>query len=118
MTEETDGQARTEEDNQALDQIRKVLAEGFAFVRGAEVREGIATLSLEEMLARAIQDIEEDETDIRPGRLTAIRNLRQQVTDTIARVREMPAEMFVLADAENAAITRQDGTGPTEDDDG
>ena len=106
---------RTEENRAAVDQIRKVLADGLAFVRGAEVTEAVSSRSFEETLAVSIKELEEDESDIRPGRINAVTLLKNSVIDAVARAKQMDASVFELTD-ENATNTREDGTGSTEED--
>jgi hypothetical protein len=103
---------REQRDQTAVDQIRKVLAEGFAYVRGAEVRGGIATLTFDEMLARSIQEIDTDETDIRISKLSAVRSVRQGVRDAVEQTRRMPPEMFKLNNASESTNTNEDGSEP------
>jgi hypothetical protein len=103
---------REQRDQTAVDQIRKALAEGFAYVRGAEVRGGIATLTFDEMLARSIQEIDTDETDIRLSKLSAVRAVRQGVRDAVEQTRRMPPEMFALNNASEATNTNEDGSEP------
>jgi len=98
-------------DQQAVDQIRKELAAGMASVRGTEVTNSIAAISFEELLARAISDIEDDESDIRPGKLSAVLRTRQQVVDAVERAKQLPASMFALA-TRTVSNTRPDGSGP------
>jgi hypothetical protein len=105
---------RNEQDRAAVDQIRKVLADGLAFVRGAEVTEAVSSRSFEETLALAIKDLEEDESDIRPSRINSVRRLKGAVVDAVRGAKELPASTFVLTD-ENATNTREDGSGSTED---
>ena len=105
---------RTEENRAAVDQIRKVLAAGLAFVIGAEVTEAVSSRSFEETLVLAIRDLEDDESDIRPGRINAVRELKNSVVDAVTRAKEMPASTFALTE-ENGTQTREDGTGSTED---
>ena len=103
-------------DQTAVDQVRKALADGFAYVRGAEIRDGLATLTFDEMLARAIRDIDTDESDIRPSKLTAVRNVRQSVADAMEQVRRLPPEMFNLSNnTEETANTNPDGSTATPD---
>jgi len=98
---------------QSTDEIRRVLAEGFAFVRGNEATESVSAASFEECLAQAIQEIEGDESSIRPGRLTAVRSMKQRVIDTIDRALEMSPDLFVMVDS--SANTRADGSGQAGD---
>jgi hypothetical protein len=110
----------TEEDraqNQATDEIRRALAEGFAFVRGSEVSEAVSASTFEHMLARAIQDIEEDSSDIRPSKLSALRAMKQTVLEAIAQARRMSGDEFELrSDSAQTANTREDGSGPEPED--
>ena len=103
-------------DQQAVDQIRKALADGFAYVRGAEIRDGLATLTFDEMLARAINEIDTDQSDIRPSKLTSVRNVRQAVSDAMEQVRRLPPEMFALTNESETMGTNVDGSGPTVED--
>jgi len=97
----------------STDNIRQVLAQGFAFVRGSEVTEGVSAATFEHTIARAIQDIEEDVSAIRPSKLGAIRSMKHDVLDAVAQARRMPASAFELrSDSSQATNTREDGSGP------
>jgi len=91
----------------ATDQLREVLARGFAFVRSCETTEAVSAATFEELLARSIQEIEGD-APLRPGKLSQVQRLHDEVLAAIAQAREMPAETF---DLRGAASTREDGTG-------
>jgi hypothetical protein len=107
------------ERNASTDNIRRVLAEGFAFVRGNEVTEAVSASTFEHTLVRAINDIEEDVSEIRPSKLTAIRSMKQAVIDAVTQARSMPASAFELSsDSAQTANTREDGSGPEPSDDG
>jgi len=104
---------RSPEQQAAVNQIRGDLAEGFAFVRGRETTLGISAMSLEEMIAREIQSIQNDESDIRPGRISEIRRIKQKVEAAVEQALAMPAEAFELSDSQaSPANTRVDGSGP------
>ncbi len=106
-TEEEREQARS------TDNIRRDLAEGFAFVRGNEVTEGVSASTFEHCLARAIGDIEDDESEIRPSKLTALRAMKQRVLTAIEQARRMPASSFNLTtDSDQTTNTDEDGSGP------
>lgn len=106
---------RESRDQEAVDQIRKALAEGFSYVRGAEVRGGIASMTFDEMLARSINEIDVDETDIRVSKLSAVRNVKQGVMDAVEQARRLPPEMFALTNPSDAANTNEDGSEPEPD---
>jgi len=109
--------SRSQEQQSAVDQIRRDLAAGFAFVRGRETNVGISSMTLEEMIAREVQAIEGDESDIRPGRISEIQQIKQKVDAAVEQALNMPAEAFDLSGSQNdAANTREDGTGPGESD--
>lgn len=106
-TQEDEGTEEVQRQQQAVDDVRRVLGEGFAYVRGAEITAGIASLSFDEMVARAIKEITEDETDIRPCKLTIVRRVRQQVQDALTQARNLPPEMFSLEGQEGETNTDQ-----------
>lgn len=101
-----------ERDQTAVDQIRKALADGFSYVRGAEVRDGISSMTFDEMLARSIQEIDTDETDIRVSKLSAVRSVKQGVRDAVEQALRLPPEMFAMNNANEATNTNEDGSGP------
>lgn len=92
MTEQED--QRTEEEQAATEGIRKQIAAGFAFVRSREVNQSVAAVTMEESIAQAIVAIEDDRSDIRPGMLSKIRSLQEDVLAAIDRAMEMPADAF------------------------
>lgn len=98
---------RTEEAQSAIDDLRRKLADGFAFVRSREVTNSVATVTMEESIAQAIVEIEEDRSDIRPGRLSRIRTLKESVLGAIDRALEMPPDAFEHPD-QGSANTLED----------
>lgn len=109
--------SRSPEQQATVNQIRTDLAEGFAFVRGREITEGVSATSLEEMIAREIQTITGDESDIRPGRISAIQQIRQKVEAAVEQALAMPPGAFDLSEAGTSpANTRTDGSGPGDED--
>lgn len=109
--------SRSQEQQAAVNQIRTDLAEGFAFVRGRETTEGVSAMTLEEMIAREIQTITGDESDIRPGRISEIQQIRQKVEAAVEQALAMPPEAFDLSETGTSpANTRTDGSGPGDED--
>ena len=84
-------------------------------MRGAEIRAGLASLTMDEMLARAITEIDTDETDIRPSKLSAVQAVRQEVEDAMERVKKLPPEMFNLTNENETTNTNPDGSGPSQE---
>lgn len=109
--------ARPQEQQAAVNQVRRDLADGFAFVRGRETNTGLAAMTLEEMISREIQAIEGDESDIRPGRISEIQQIKQKVDAAVEQALAMPADAFDLRESQGTpANTHEDGTGPGESD--
>jgi len=105
---------RDQQQVNSIDQLRATLAAGFSFVRSRDKTASVASITLEESLNRAISDINEDESDIRPGKLSAIRALQESVTAAVEQARSMPASMFAHPPAQGAANTSLTGEGPDE----
>jgi hypothetical protein len=99
---------------QEIDRLRNTLADGMSSVRASETTTGLATMTFEEMLARSIADIETDESDIRPSKLSVVRQVKQSVADAVDRALKLPASMFNLSDERTVSNTRSDGSGPGE----
>lgn len=112
--------SRTEEQTRAVDRIRKDLADGFAAVRARENVNGIATMSLAEMIARDIRGITENQSETRPGKLDEIEQIRQKVVAAVEQALELPGTAFDITEADSVANTDEEGSGPdvTETDDG
>ncbi len=97
--------------NQVLDDVREKLADGFSFVRGAEISTALSALSFEEVIARHIKSIEEDDSDIRPSRIHAIERIKEDVRSALEQVRQLPDNSFTDP-VDTATNTREDGSGP------
>lgn len=93
---------RSEENAQAIDDLRRKIADGFAFVRSREVATSVAAVTMEESIAQAIIDIEDDRSDIRPGRLSRIRELKESVLGAVDQALQMPADAFEHPDQGSA----------------
>ena len=98
---------RTEEEAAAIDDLRRKIADGFAFVRSREVTNSVAAITMEESIAQAVVDIEDDRSDIRPGRLSRIRTMKESVLGAIDQALEMPADAFNHPD-QGSANTAED----------
>lgn len=98
---------RTTQQQQEIDQIRRKLADGFSSVRASETTNGMLSLSIESIIAQRIQEIEEDESDIRPGRLSEVLAIKQNVLDAIEAARNLPPELFSLSDTDILANTEE-----------
>lgn len=99
----TERQHETEERerNEALDNLRAVIARGIGAAQAAAYEEYAADLSLVNVIAEAIVKIEDDESDIRPGKISALRNLKQEVTTAVERAIDFPPELFALDTGED-----------------
>jgi hypothetical protein len=81
---------------------------------------GIAAMSLEEMIARDIRAITENQSDIRPSKLDEIEQIRQKVEAAVEQALELPGTAFEITEEDAVANTDEEGEGPdsTETDDG
>ena len=102
MTAEHQDDQRSESNRQAIDDLRRRIAEGFSFVRSQEVSTSVASITMEECIAQAIVDIEDDRSDIRPGRLSRIRSLKESVLGAVDQALAMPADTFENPDQGSA----------------
>ena len=99
---------RTEENRAAIDDIRRKIADGFSFVRSREVAASVAAVTMEECIAQAIIDIEEDKSDIRPGRLNRIKALKEGVLGAIDQALQMPPDTFEHEDQGSANTAEEE----------
>lgn len=98
----------------AIGNLRAELADGFSFVRSREVTNAIASISFEEILSTAVSNIENDDSDIRPGRLASLRSMKTKLVDAVEQARQLPADAFTYRRGQGAANTSGDGSGPSE----
>lgn len=110
--QDRDSRSQTQQDS--VDRLRATLASGLASVRGAETSRSIANLTLEEALAKAIDDITVDRSDIRPSSITRVTQLKQQVLSAVDQALQMPAELFELKTEQGTANTNRDGSQPVD----
>lgn len=99
---------RTEENKSAIDDIRRKIANGFSFVRSREVATSVAAVTMEECIAQAIVDIEDDRSDIRPGRLNKIKALKESVLGAIDQALRMPPDAFTHDDQGSANTAEEE----------
>lgn len=74
------------------DEIRSILAEAFAFVKGAETTESALNQTFEQCLQQAIDEIEVDASHIRPSVLSTIRSIRNRIGDAVEQAKQLPQE--------------------------
>lgn len=102
---------RTEAQQEMADGIRRSLAAGFAFVRSMETNLGLSSLTLEAAMQEAITDIETDNSDLRPGKLSRVRQVREQLDLVVEQALKLPDGFFSLSESSPANTTRE-GSGP------
>jgi hypothetical protein len=105
---------RPTDQQDTVDRIRSIIASGFAFVRSREVTASVATVTFEESVQVAIDEITVDESDIRVSKLTAVRQLKNELIAAIDQVRQLPDDAFARSPAQGAANTSVDGSGPSD----
>lgn len=85
---------RSEESIASVDELRKTIASGFSFVRSREVNASVASVTMEECIAQAIVAIEDDRSDIRPGLINKITNLKESVLGAVDQALRMSEDAF------------------------
>lgn len=82
------------EEQEQLDDIRRVLAEGIGYLQGEAYTDFTNSLTFSAFLAEAISVIENDQSDIRPGKLNGLRSLKERVQSAVERAVQLPGELF------------------------
>lgn len=108
-----DNDTRTPEQQAAVDNLRSALASGFAFVRSREANASLSAYTYEEAVSEGLRAILEDESDVRLGKLSLVRALRQKVVDAVERASQLPAGAFELSEGQGQANTTPEGDGPS-----
>lgn len=113
MGTEPSDELEVEEQGATVDRIRKVLADGFSFVRSREVSLSVSTITFEESVSRAIADINDDETNNRIGKLSTVNNLKEELVKVVEEARSLPPAVF-FSTRSTPMNTNEDGSGPGE----
>lgn len=108
-----DRDTRTPEQQAAVDNLRTSLASGFAFVRSREATAALASYTYEESVSEGLRAILEDESDVRLGKLSLVRALKQKVIDAVERASQLPDGAFELSEGQGQANTTAEGDGPS-----
>lgn len=101
MTERTE----TESSRETLQRYREVAAGVIGFIRGQEVTRSYTSLSLEELIDRRIERIEQPSTGGRPGALARLEALKADFAAAIDGMKETPPGAYRTADPTTDANT-------------
>ena len=99
MTEER-RDAEERENQQQLDQIRSSISRGVAFIQSVAYGDHLSSLTFSASIARAVTTIEDDESDIRPGKINSLNALKVDVTSSVEAALSMPVELFSIGEEE------------------
>jgi len=99
MTEER-REAEERENQQQLDQIRASVGRGVTFIQSVAFGDHLGDLTFSASIARAVITIEEDQSDIRPGKLNALNALKADVHSAVEAALDMPGELFAIEEEE------------------
>jgi len=99
MTEERQ-EAEEREQQQQLDQIRTSVGRGVAFIQSVAFGDHLGDLTFNAAIARAVTTIEEDESEIRPGKINALNALKADVSSAVETALNMPGELFAIESEE------------------
>jgi hypothetical protein len=75
-------------------ELRRAVANAYAFVEGAKSVQTFSALTYEELLDQQIERIEGAETDLRPNELHRIDKTEQDVVAAVAKIKALPANFF------------------------
>lgn len=112
MTGRAEQDDRPTEQAETIDRIRSTLADGFSFVRSREITASIATITFEESVEEAIAAINEDDSDIRLGKLSELRRMRRELVAAVDQARRLPPEVFDTSRGQGSVNTTVEGDGP------
>lgn len=101
MTERTE----TEASKETLQKYREVAADVIGFIRGQEVTRSYTSLSLEELIDRRIERIEQPSSGGRPGALARLEALKVDFEAAIDGMKGTPPGAFRTADPTTDANT-------------
>jgi hypothetical protein len=103
----TTEQKKNEEDakEELSDQLRRSVANAYAFVQGQETTESFSALTFEEVLDAQIERIEGPGTDIRPNVLDRIRKVKSDMLEAVAAIKAQPDSFFKEPDPSQDVVT-------------
>lgn len=83
-------------------QMRKMLGEAYAFVRGREYTKSIANITIEELMEEAIDRIKgtSGRTGLRETLLERIKRIQSEVATAVTTVKKKPASDWSISDAD------------------
>lgn len=99
MTEER-RDAEEQENREQLDQIRESIGRGVAFLQSMAFADHLDELTFTASIARSVTVIEEDESDIRPGKINALTALKNEVHASVTQALKLPGELFAIEEEE------------------
>jgi hypothetical protein len=94
------------------DQLRRSVANAYAFVKGQEMTESFSALTFEELLDKQIERIEGPGTDIRPNVLDRIRKVKADLIAAVVSIKSQPDDFFKQPDATKDAVTAPEPVDP------
>lgn len=94
------------------DQMRRSVANAYAFVKGQETTESFSALTFEELLDAQIERIEGPGTDIRPNVLDRIRKVKSDLLAAVTAIKAQPDDFFKQPDAKEDTVTEPEPVDP------
>lgn len=94
------------------DQLRRSVANAYAFVQGQETTESFSSLTFEDVLDAQIERIEGPGTDIRPNVLDRIRKVKSDMLEAIASIKAQPDSFFKEPDPSQDTVTEPVSADP------
>lgn len=91
-------------------EFRRVLAQALSDVRSAESRSSYAAVTLVELVDEQIDVLAESTDPWQVPRLTRVKNLRRELTDAIAKIKDTDPAVFREPEPSTDANTPVEGT--------
>jgi len=103
----SDVAAKNAEDKkqELADQLKRSVANAYAFVVGQETTESFSAITFEELLDQQIGRIEGPGTNIRPNVLDKIKKVKNDIVSAATEIKKQPPDFFKRHDDQEDAIT-------------
>jgi hypothetical protein len=93
-------------------ELRKNINDAYAFVEGAKSTQTFATVTFEDLMDQQIERLVGKDTDARPNPLHRIDKVEQNLKSSVAKIKSLPPEAFVLRDKNDSVNTPEEGDDP------
>jgi len=90
-------------------ELRKNINDAYAFVEGSKSTQTFATVTFEDLMDQQIERLVGKDTAARPNPYHRIEKIEQAMKSTVAKIKSLPADAFVLRDKNDSVNTPPEG---------